>query len=116
MDIILFVSATLLTIASIGSGIGKYAKVPSVVAMLRSVGVKDQTIPLLATLEVLGGLGIVLGIWIKSLGTLSAICLALYFLGAFSSHLRKKHGLSEFGPSLFLLIVSIITSYHQFIR
>lgn len=116
MNIALVILGTLLVFAAIGSGFAKIMKAPAVMTSMESVGVKPNLIPILAALEIAGGAGLILGIWNRELGILSACSLALYFLGAFLSHLRKKHGVSEFGPALLLLIISIITSFLQLNR
>jgi len=48
---------------------------------MKSVGVKPNQIPLLAFLEISGGIGLIVGIWITKLGKISALCLTLYFVG-----------------------------------
>lgn len=116
MNIALLIVCSMLTLASIGSGFAKFKKIPAVMESMKSVGVKSNLIPILAILEIAGGLGLVFGIWNKPLGVLSASCLSLYFLGAFLSHVRKKHGLSEFGPALFILLIAVVTSVLQFNR
>jgi len=79
MKIALDVFGALLAFAAIGSAISKLKKVPDVMAAMEKVGVKPNQIPVLAFLEIAGGLGIIAGIWNKPLGVLSSICLALYF-------------------------------------
>ena len=74
---------------------------------MASVGIKKNQIPILALLEIAGGAGLVLGIWSKALGLVSAICLALFFFGAVSSHLRKKHAIGIFAPALVLFILTL---------
>jgi len=110
MTIALAVLAVLLTFASIGSGVAKLLKVESVMTSMESVGVKPQQVPLLAVLEIAGGLGLVVGIWVPALGTLAAVCLALYFLGAVASHLRAKHGAAEFAPALVIFLIAVAVS------
>ena len=116
MNIALIILGALLAFATLSSGLAKIAKVPAVMASMASVGVRREQIPILAALEIAGGFGLILGIWNKQLGTLSAICISLYFLGALISHLRKKHGVSEFGAAFFLLIVSVGTTILQLKR
>ena len=108
MTVLLPVLAGLLAFAAIGSGFAKLAKVPNVMQSMESVGVPLNRIPLLAVLEIAGGLGLVAGIWNNSLGILSAACLSLYFLGAVLSHLRKKHTIAEFGPALGIFVVAVV--------
>ncbi len=116
MNILLVIFTALLVFASIGSAIAKLIKVPDVMAMMASVGVKPSQVKLLAYVEIAGGLGLIVGYWSKFLGILSAACLALYFAGAFASHLRKKHKPKDFAAALGIFIIALLTTYLQFQR
>ena len=116
MSVLLVILGSLLALASIGSGFAKLKQVPQVMQSMESVGVKANQVPVLAALEIAGGLGLVAGIWLQPLGVLSAICLALYFVGAVIGHLRKNHGIAEFGAALGILIIAIAVSYLQIKR
>lgn len=116
MTIALVITGALLGFAAIGSGVAKLKKVPQVMQSMESVGVKPNQVPLLAALEIAGGLGLAVGIWIQTLGLLASACLALYFLGATASHLRKNHGVAEFGAALGILIIAIAVTYLQIQR
>ena len=71
MTISLIIFGALLAFAAIGSAISKLVKVPDVMAAMASVGVKPSQVPLLALLEIAGGLGVIAGIWAPGLGTLA---------------------------------------------
>ena len=116
MNTALLIFTSLLAFAAIGSAIAKLKKVPTVMVSMASVGVQPNQVPVLALLEIAGGIGLITGIWNPGLGHLAAVCLALYFAGAVLSHLRKKHGASEFGAALGILIIAIITSVLQLQR
>jgi hypothetical protein len=116
MKIALDIFGALLTFAAIGSGVSKLKKVPDVMTAMASVGVKPNLIPLLALLEIAGGLGLIAGIWAPKLGSLAAACLVLYFAGALFAHLRKKHKVAEFGAALGILVIAVITVFLQLNR
>jgi len=116
MKIALDIFGALLAFAAIGSAIAKLKKVPDIMAAMASVGVKPNQIPVLALLEIAGGLGIIVGIWSKPLGTLAAACLALYFLGAMFAHISKKHKPADFGTALGILIIAVVTTVLQLKR
>ena len=116
MDILLIALGALLILASVGSGLAKIAKVPAVIESMKTVGVKPSQIPILAFLEISGGVGLIVGIWITNLGKLSALCLTLYFVGAVTSHLKKKHGFPEFAPAFFITLISLFETLLQFGR
>jgi hypothetical protein len=58
MTIALIIFGSLLAFAAIGSAIAKLKKVPDVMASMKKVGVKPNQIPVLALLEIAGGLGL----------------------------------------------------------
>ncbi len=116
MNIVLVVLAVLLGIAVSFSAVGKLRRMPQVVEMMHHVGVKDSQIPLLAMAELLGALGLLLGIWVPILGLLGALGLTAYFIGAVISHLRVKDTAKEFGPALGLAILSLVVLVLQFLR
>jgi uncharacterized membrane protein YphA (DoxX/SURF4 family) len=116
MKIALDVFGALLAFAAIGSAISKLKKVPDVMAAMEKVGVKPNQIPVLAFLEIAGGLGIIAGIWNKPLGVLSSICLALYFAGALFTHFSRKHKVADFGAALGIFIIACITTALQLKR
>ena len=116
MKIALDIFAGLLAFAAIGSAISKLMKVPDVMEAMAKVGVKPNQVPVLASLEIAGGLGIIAGIWNKPLGVLASACLALYFAGALFTHFSRKHKVADFGAALGIFIIACITTALQFKR
>ncbi len=116
MTIALNIFAALLTFAAIGSAVSKLKKVPDVMEAMAKVGVKTHQIPVLAFLEIAGGIGIIAGIWSKPLGALSSACLALYFAGALFTHFSRKHKVADFGAALGIFVIACITTALQFKR
>ena len=116
MNIALIVLATLLGLVATFSAFGKYSMNPRVVDNLYHLGLKTQQIRLLATIEILGSLGLLVGIWIPILGKLAALGFVLYFLGAVLAHLRARQGGKDLIPALGLMVISIIVALLQFAR
>ena len=116
MKIALIIFGSLLTFAAIGSAISKLKKVPDVMAAMQKVGVKPSQVPVLAALEIAGGLGVIAGIWNKQLGILSSGALVLYFIGALYSHFSRKHKVVDFGAALGIFIIACVTTYLQLQR
>lgn len=100
----------LLALASIASGFGKIARHRIPVEVLTRVGVPAARIPVLGALQVLGGLGVIVGIWLPVLGVVAALCLTLYYLGAIFAHLRIKDTVSGMAPALFLFVLALVTT------
>ncbi len=116
MTIALNIFAALLAFAAIGSAVSKLKKVPDVMAAMAKVGVKRNQIPILAYLEIAGGLGLISGIWNKPLGVLASSCLVLYFAVALFTHFLRKHKVADFGAALGSLIMACITTALQLKR
>jgi len=89
------------------SGVGKLRRDPKIVHVIHEVvGVPMKFFPLLAACEIVGALGLVLGIWLSFLGAAAALGLVFYFTGAVVSHLRVGD-MKGIGPAAFLLAVSV---------
>lgn len=110
MSTALIIVAGSLAVASVVSGFGKLARHAIPVEVLTRVGVPAARIPVLGALQVLGGLGVILGIWLPVLGVVSALCLTLYYLGAIFAHLRIKDTVSGMAPALVLFVVALVTT------
>lgn len=108
MTITLIVLATLLGLVATVSASGKLRRMPQVVETMGSVGVTQTQIPLLAVAELLGAVGLLVGIWIPLIGTLAAAGLSVYFLGAVVAHLRVKDAVKDLSPALVLAILAIV--------
>lgn len=116
MNIALVILATLLGLMTAFSAVGKFSRNHKAVDMLRQLGITDSQISLLGIVEVLGALGLLIGIWVPILGLLAAIGFVLYFLGALIKHVRAKDPMKDMAPALVLLILSIIVTILQFAR
>jgi uncharacterized membrane protein YphA (DoxX/SURF4 family) len=116
MKITLDIFGALLAFAAIGSAISKLVKVPDVMAAMASVGVKPKQVPVLALLEIAGGLGLIAGIWSKPLGILSSAALLLYFAGAITAHLKAKSKVADAGAAIGIFIIATITTILQLKR
>ena len=116
MTIALIIFGSLLSFAAIGSAISKLKRVPDVMAAMKKVGVKPNQVPVLAFLEIAGGLGVILGIWIAPLGLVSSAALVLYFVGALYSHFSRKHKVADFGAALGIFVIAVVTTVLQLQR
>lgn len=116
MKIALIIFGSLLAFAAIGSAISKLKKVPDVMAAMAKVGVKESHIPLLALLEIAGGVGVIAGIWLPTLGLVSSVALVLYFVGALFAHFTRGHKPADFGAALGIFIIAVVTTLLQLQR
>jgi uncharacterized membrane protein YphA (DoxX/SURF4 family) len=86
------------------SGAMKIRRDPHIVRTIHEVvGVPLQYFPLLAICEIVGALGLVLGIWWPLLGVVAGVALVLYFAGAIVSHLRVGD-FKGIGPAAFMFV------------
>lgn len=116
MPFALIAIASLLGIAAGGSAVGKLRRDPRILESLHGVGVTDQQIPLLAVLELLGVVGLVVGIWVPLVGIAAAIGLTLYFLGAVVAHVRHKEPAKAIAPAALLAVLALITAVLEVAR
>ena len=105
MNTMTTIMALVLAAIAIVSATGKLRKMPQVIESMTHVGVKPNQIPLLAYLEILGAVGLLIGIAYPLLAFISAGALMLYFLGAVVAHLRVKDKFKDFAPALFLAVL-----------
>lgn len=94
-----------LAVALTFSAVGKLTKNPKVIPIMEQVGVPADKIPWLAYIEILGAIGLIVGLFVWPIGVAAAVGVILYFVGAVIAHLRVKD--SGFGPAAFLAAVGI---------
>lgn len=112
----MIILSVVLALIVLASGAGKLRKSPQVIDGMKHVGVKESQIPILAVLEILGGLGLLIGLAIPTLGRVSAICLAAYFVGAVTAHLRVKDTFKVLAPPLVIFVITLVTVWLQLKR
>lgn len=107
MKIAMIIVSSLLALAALASAAGKLRKSPQVIETMTHVGVAETQVPLLAWLEIAGGVGLLAGLALKDVGRLAAAGLVVYFAGAVVAHLRIKDKVAAFAPALFLFLISV---------
>ena len=86
------------------SGRGKLVKDERIVKPLTGIGVPLSWFPLLATAEIAGALGLLVGIFFAPLGIAAAIGTILYFVGAIIFHVRASDLKGLPAPAVMLLL------------
>ncbi len=109
MKTVLIVFVTVLTLAAFASAAAKLRRAPTVVEGMIHVGIKENQIPMLALVEIAGGIGLLVGFAASLLGRLAAAGFVLYFLGAVVAHLRIKDSVKALAPAAMLLVISVAT-------
>lgn len=106
MNIALIILGGFLGVSIFFSAIGKIKRVPGAVETIAHVGILEKQYNQLAALEILGAFGLLIGIWVKPVGQIAAIGVALYFIGAQTAHVRKGDKFAQIFPALFLFVIS----------
>ena len=106
MTITLLILGGFLALSILFSALGKIKRIPGAIEAISRVGVKEKQYNQLAVLEILGGIGLVVGIWSKSIGVLAALGVCLYFIGAQTAHFRIKDSFKNLFPAFFLFLIS----------
>lgn len=110
MFILTAVLSVLLAAALAASAAGKLTKSEQVMGSMRTVGVKDSQVPVLAGIEVLGALGLVVGLFVGWIGVVAAVGVLAYFALAVVSHVRvnDKNLAPAAGLAVFALVVLVL--------
>jgi hypothetical protein len=112
MGIAYIILAVVMAFLATYSGVLKLRRDPRVVAGIHGVtGVPMHWFPILATLEIAGALGLLIGVVWAPLGLAAGIGLVLYFLGAIIAHVRVRDftGISHPVLPLVLAIATVVT-------
>lgn len=99
MFIATVIVSSLLALAVFGSAVGKLTRQPMVVDMLTGLGVPTSWLPRLATAELAGGTGLLIGLAVTWIGIAAAAGLIVYFVGAVATHVRA-HDKAIAAPAL----------------
>lgn len=110
MKIAYDILAVLLAIQLVLSARMKLTRDPKAVEIIHeTVKVPLRYFALLAGLEIAGGVGVFVGIWVKFLGIAAAIGVILYMLGAILAHIRvSDYVLKNLFPAIMLLIFAVV--------
>lgn len=108
----------LLTVGGLAKLILPYAKFSSIPAVAWSKEFKPEHIRLLGVLEVGGGVGLIVPLFLPSLAMLiplAAVGTALYMAGAMATHLRRSEYLLMLGNLMVFLVPALILAYGKLV-
>ncbi len=106
MQIAATVLSVLLAVLLAGSAVAELRGVPAVVTSITGVGWPREQIWVLAVIELVGAVGLLVGLAVPGIGVAAAVGAVLYFVGAVASHLRLRQ--SPAG-ALVPLVVAVVT-------
>lgn len=90
MNIAYIATAVLISAILVFTARNQLVREKEVTASLTRLGVPDRMFAVLATLQLLGAAGLLIGIFFRPLGIAAAIGVVLFFLGAVIAHLRAN--------------------------
>lgn len=88
MFIALSIFSALFALALVGSAVAKFRKVPAQAQLMQLVGLTENNLYVLGSLEVLAAIGLLVGLLWAPLSVAAAIGAIFYFVGAFIAHAR----------------------------
>lgn len=105
MFIATVVVTALLAAGLLGSAGAKLRGDATVMTGMRTVGVPDRRVPLLAALEIAGAVGLLVGLALWPLGVAAAVGVIAYFTGALVAHARVRD--RAVGPAAGFLVLAV---------
>ena len=101
------VLSALIGVIALVSAVGKLAGIAQIQEVLDHVNVSASLRPLLPLLQIAGGVGTLLGLFVLAgLGVAASAGLAIYFAAAVVFHLRVNDGPEGFGVPAMLAVVA----------
>lgn len=114
--VLMIIFSLLLAIVVVASGAGKFRRAPQVMAAMRHIRINKRVVAILAGLEVIGGVGLLIGLVSSELGEIASSVLAAYFLFILIAHRRVQDHPSSFAPAIGIFLFSVVTAILQFVR
>ncbi|WP_460072950.1 DoxX family protein [Streptomyces sp. YKOK-I1] len=108
MFIIVVIVATLLALAFLAAGVPKVAGQAKALAQANHLRVPHGVNRAIGALEVLGALGVVVGLWSAWLGVAAGIGLALLMVGAVGAHVRAKDPGRAIAPATVFGLIAVV--------
>lgn len=108
MYIVTIVLSALLGLAFLGAGSGKLRLAEPVHSILNRLEVSHNLQKVIGALEVLGGIGVVAGIWFQPLGIAAAVGLLVTMLLAVGAHVRKRETFKDMSGAVMLGVLSAL--------
>lgn len=109
----IYVLQAMLGIAFLMSGIAKLSGARMHANNFRKWGFSPNVRHLVGGAEVVGGVGMLAGIWIPVLAVLAGLGLAALMVGALGVHRRAKDPFSQWAPAfVFLLVAASVAVRH----
>ena len=106
MEIAAVVLAVFLGLFMVGSAVGKLTRAKPVVDNLTKAGVPLTMFPMLATIQLVGALGLFVGIWMPWAGVAAGVGFFLYFVLGAAAHVRAGDAKGA-TPAVVLAVIAL---------
>ncbi len=108
MDTAATVVSLLLAAFMLVSATGKLTRMEPVVESLTAAGVQPSMFPILAAIQVVGAVGLVVGVFVTGIGIAAAIGFVLYFIGACVFHVRAGDAQGMAVPAGLAVLAAVV--------
>lgn len=108
MTAVTVILSILLALGFAAAGAAKVTNHKTMVDAATHVGVSQQNFAVIGGLEILGAVGLLVGIGLPTLGWLTALALLVLMLGAVGFHVRAGDAPAGYAPAASLGLVSLV--------
>lgn len=108
MTAVTVILSILLAVGFAVAGAAKVTNHKTMVDAAAHVGVSQQNFAVIGGLEILGAVGLLVGIGLPTLGWLTALALLVLMLGAVGFHVRAGDAPAAYTPAAALGLVSLV--------
>ena len=108
MDSATTVLALILAFICVASALIDFRRHPSILESLARINCPYPP-ELLGRIKSVAACGLIIGVWLEWLGSITAICLAGYFFIAVAYHRKAKDSIKDTAPAGFMLVLSFAT-------
>lgn len=116
MTFLTVILSILLAVAFLGAGVAKVTGQKAMVEAAEHTGFSLQNYKIIGGLEILGAIGVLVGLGIHWLGGLAALGLLVTMIGAVVVHVRKGDEPKVFAPAAGLGVLSLVVTILDFTR
>lgn len=116
MTVLTVILSILLALAFLGAGVAKVTGQQAMVEAAAHTGFSLQNYKVIGGLEILGAVGVLVGLGVHALGGLAALGLLITMIGAVVVHVRKGDQPKDFAPAAGLGVLSLVVTLLDFTR
>ena len=108
MFVLTVILTLVLALVMAASAAGKLTRAAPVMASMREVRVPDARVPALAAVEVVGAVGLLVGLAVAVIGVLAAAGVLLYFVLAVGAHFRVGKPVGSVAAAVLAVLALVV--------